>query len=178
LQAIENSKKTTLGKFLFSLGINEIGETTAQILANHFETLERILNCTDLENETTNISGIGKERAKSIGTFFNNETNRQIINRLIKNGIQFEEKAISVVENNSNIAGKIFVLTGTLQSMTREQAGFKIESLGGKLSNTLSKKTHYLIVGNEAGNKIAKAEKLGVQFIDEPIFLKWLENKD
>ncbi len=178
LQAIENSKKTTLGKFLFSLGINEIGETTAQILANHFETLERILNCTDLENETTNISGIGKERSKSIGTFFNNETNRQIINRLIKNGIQFEEKAISVVENNSNIAGKIFVLTGTLQSMTREQAGFKIESLGGKVSNTLSKKTHYLIVGNEAGNKIAKAEKLGVQFIDEPTFLKWLENKD
>jgi DNA ligase (NAD+) len=176
LQAIENSKKTTLGKFLFSLGINEIGETTAQILANHFGTLEHILNCPDLESETSNISGIGKERAKSIATFFSNEINRQIINRLMSKEIQFEEKIVSSVEKNSNITGKIFVLTGTLESMTREQASLKIESLGGKVSNTLSKKTHYLIVGSDAGSKVAKAEKLNIQPIDESTFLKWLEN--
>jgi len=176
LQAIKNSKKTTLGKFLFSLGINEIGETTAQILANHFGNLEQILNCPDLENETNNISGIGKERAKSIADFFNYQTNRQIIQKLIQNGIIFEEKIISNLIN-SNISGKTFVLTGTLESMTREQAGAKIESLGGKVSNTLSKKTHYLIIGNEAGSKVAKAEKLSVQTIDESTFLKWLETK-
>lgn len=173
LQAIENSKQITLGKFLFSLGIPEIGETTAQILAEYFGTLEKILNCPDLENETTNISGIGKERAKSIATFFNNEMNRQIINRLIYKGIQFEKQVI-FSSVNSNISGKIFVLTGTLESMTREQAGLKIESLGGKVSNTLSKKTHYLIIGNEAGSKVAKANKLGVQLVDESTFLQWL----
>lgn len=175
LQAIENSKQTTLGKFLFSLGINEIGEVVAQTLASHFKSLEHILNCTDLEKETNDISGIGKERAKSIDNFFKNETNRQIIQKLIDNGIKFEEKDISSAIN-LNITGKIFVLTGTLESMTREQAGLKIESLGGKVSNTLSKKTHYLIVGNDAGSKITKAEKLNVQILDESTFLQWLKH--
>lgn len=172
LQAIENSKKTTLGKFLFSLGIIGIGEVAGQALAKHFKNLENILNCKDLESETSSIFGIGEERAKNIAAFFTNEFNRKIIDRLVKNGIQFEEKMVSSL--NSNFAGKTFVLTGTLESMTREQAGLKIESLGGKVTNSLSKKTHYLIIGNEGGSKVAKADKLGVQTIDEATFLRWI----
>jgi DNA ligase (NAD+) len=175
LQALEDSKKTTLGKLLFSLGIIGIGEVAAQALAKHFETLGNILNSNNLETETSAIFGIGEERAKNISTFFSNEINRQVINRLIKNGLQIEENAPSISSSNLNVSGKTFVLTGTLQNMSREQAAAKIESLGGKVSNSLSKKTHYLIVGTEAGSKVVKAEKLGVQLIDETTFLQWLE---
>lgn len=174
LQAIENSKKITLSKFLFSLGIIGIGEVAAQALAKHFENLENILNSKDLETETSVIFGIGGERAKNIAAFFTNDINRQVIDRLIKNGIQFEEK-ITFGSTNSNFAGKTFVLTGTLESMTREQAAAKIESLGGKVSNNLSKKINYLIIGADAGSKVAKAEKLNIQTLDEATFLQWLD---
>lgn len=176
LQALENSKKTTLAKFLFSLGIIGIGEVAAQALAKHFGTLENILNSNNLELETSAIFGIGEERAKNISAFFSNETNRQVIHRLIHNGIEFEEMAISTISpEQSKFSGKTFVLTGTLESMTREQAALKIENLGGKVTNSLSKKTHYLIIGSDAGSKVNKAEQLGIQLVDESTFLKWLE---
>lgn len=171
LQAIENSKKTTLDRFLFSLGIIGIGEVASHALATHFQNLENILNCKNLESQTRSIVGIGEERANNIATFFANPFNRNIIERLLKNGIHFEEKTVS--SRKSNFAGKTFVLTGTLQSMTREQAITKIESFGGKVTTSLSKKTHYLIIGNEGGSKVAKAQKLGVQTLDEATFLNW-----
>ncbi|MEY3218973.1 MAG: NAD-dependent ligase LigA [Pseudomonadota bacterium] len=174
LHAIETSKKTTFSRFLFALGIVGIGETASLALAKHFGHLEKILLCPNLLEETRYIFGIGEERAANIANFFNHEANRQVIQKLLESGISFEEQP-TVISNNSNIHGKVFVLTGTLDSMTREQAIVEIEKLGGKVSNSLSKKTNYLIVGNDAGSKVVKAEKLGVPILDESQFLKWLE---
>jgi len=175
LQAIDNSKQTTLEKFLFALGIIGIGETASLSLAKHFGRLENILSCSHLLEETRQIVGIGEERAINIAEFFKNETHQQIVQKLLTSGISFEEKAVPVV-TNSNISGKTVVLTGTLENMTREQATEHIENVGGKVSNSLSKKTDYLIVGRDAGSKVAKAEKLGISIVDEETFLQWLKN--
>lgn len=172
LKAIENSKRTTLGKFIYALGIRHVGEHIADLISKHFITLERIQEATKEEIES--ISGVGKEIAKSIISYFDDESKRQLIKRLIDAGIQFEDVLPIPVPP---VAEKTFVISGTLSSMKRSEAKELILRNGGKLASSVSNKTDYLIVGESPGSKLRKAEDLGITIIYEDEFLKLLGEK-
>ncbi|BCX88429.1 DNA ligase (NAD+) [Methylomarinovum tepidoasis] len=171
LEAIERSKHTTLPRFLYALGIREVGEVTAQLLAEHFGLLERIMNAG--EEELAQIPGIGPVVAHHIVTFFRQPHNREVIERLRRAGVHWEEGAPA--EKPKPLAGKTFVFTGTLAAMTREEAKRRVEALGAKVSNSVSKKTDYLVMGENPGSKLDKARRLGVEILDENAFLDLLK---
>ncbi|BCX81213.1 DNA ligase (NAD+) [Methylomarinovum caldicuralii] len=171
LKAIERSKHTTLPRFLYALGIREVGEVTAQLLAEHFGSLERIMNAG--EEELARIPGIGPVVARHIVTFFRQPHNREVIERLRRAGVHWEEGAPA--EKPKPLAGKTFVFTGTLAAMTREEAKRRVEALGAKVSNSVSKKTDYVVVGENPGSKLDKARQLGVEILDENAFLDLLK---
>jgi DNA ligase (NAD+) len=170
LAAIEKSKKTTLSRFLYALGIREVGEATARDLARHFHDLKPLMHAT--EETLEQIQDIGPIVAAHIVGFFHQKHNVELIDKLIHLGVHWpKEKA----EFKSKIAGKTFVLTGTLTEMTREQAEEKIEMLGGKASGSVSKNTDYVVVGENPGSKYDKAKELGVTIIDEQALIKLLQ---
>jgi DNA ligase (NAD+) len=171
VRAIEKSKQTTLGRFLYSLGIHEVGETTAQTLANHFGSLEAIMH-TD-EETLMMVSDIGPVVAKSVTSFFKSRHNREVVNKLIKAGIKWPEITVKT-DAELPLKGKTFVLTGTLANMTRDEAKAAVQALGGKASGSVSKKTDYVVVGENPGSKSDKAEALGVEILDQDAFLKLL----
>ena len=157
-EALQRSKDTTLPRFLNALGIPEVGEATALALANHFRGLDALMNA-PLE-EILRVPDVGPVIADSIHAFFADRDNRTVVETLCKLGIRFEAIAEPVLD--SSAAGKIFVITGTLEGMTREDVADLIRAHGGKVSGSVSKKTSYLVVGADAGSKLAQAEKLGV----------------
>lgn len=167
ITALENSKSTTLAKFLFALGIREVGEATAKTLANHYGAIDKIANAS--VDELMGLPDIGPVVAKHIRTFFKQPHNLEIIDKLLAQGFVFKSAATGVagVSMDSPFAGKTCVLTGTLQASTREEAKALLEAAGAKVSGSVSKKTNYVIAGSEAGSKLAKAESLGVAVIDE-----------
>jgi len=168
LDEIEKSKDTTLGRFLHALGIPQVGEATAELLASHFGTLEAIM---DANRETLEqVPGIGPAMAEDIEAFFSEKHNRDVIAKLQKRGVHWPKVKVRAA-GEQLLAGKTFVLTGTLSSMTRDEAKKKIQALGGKVSGSVSKKTDYVIVGEEPGSKADKASELGVDMIDEKKFL-------
>lgn len=171
LDALAKSKKTTLARFLYSLGIREVGEATAKNLANYFGDLDPLYSAS--EEELQAIPDIGPVVSKHIEAFFKEKHNRDVINKLLQAGIHWEKvkKATS-----SPLAGKTFVITGTLSSMSRDEAKDKLESLGAKVSGSVSSKTDYVVVGEDAGSKLAKAKELGVKTLDERHFLEFLKN--
>lgn len=170
LTAVEKSKETTLARFLYALGIREVGEATARDLARYFHDLKPLMQATVEELEQ--IPDIGPVVSAHIVGFFHQKHNIELIEKLIKLGIHWpKEKA----EFKSKIAGKTFVLTGTLTTMTREAAEEQIEKQGGKASNSVSKNTDYVIVGENPGSKYEKAKKLGVTIIDEDALIKLLK---
>ncbi|HLB58068.1 MAG TPA: NAD-dependent DNA ligase LigA, partial [Gammaproteobacteria bacterium] len=156
LDALEKSKQTTLSRFLYALGIREVGEATAKQLAYYFGDLPPIFSAT--EDTLQHIQDIGPIVAKHIVSFFSEKHNREVINKLIQAGIVWEK--IKKTAHELPLAGKTFVLTGTLHQMTRESAKEKLESLGAKVAGSVSSKTDYLIVGEEAGSKLVKAKEL------------------
>ncbi len=160
LDAIEVSKKTTLAKFIYALGIREVGESTAALLANHF-TLESLMHTT--EEELLNLPDIGPVVASHIVHFFSQKNNQKVIYELIKTGIHWPTVKKS---SHQPLSGKTYVITGTL-SMPRDEIKAKLQSLGAKVTDSVSAKTDALIVGEEAGSKLAKAQKLGVKILDE-----------
>lgn len=166
LSALEKSKTTTLAKFIYALGIREVGEVTAQDLSQYFGSLEKLM----LADEETlqSIPNIGPTVTKHISTFFRQKHNCELIEQLIQTGIHWP---MPIILKNQPLAGKTFVLTGTLQSMSREEAKTKLIALGAKISENVSKNTNYLIIGRDPGSKLAKAEKLGVEILDEKKFL-------
>lgn len=169
LQAIRDSKKTTFAKFLYALGINEVGEETAKILSKHYGTLDRLMmaNIDDLSK----IYGIGIVGAESIYNFFQEEYNLNIINKLINAiGIKFLDQANSNNINNK-LNNKIFVLTGSLSKFSREEAKAMLEQQGAKVSSSLSKKTDYLVVGENPGSKLKTAQELNINILTEQQFL-------
>ena len=167
--AIENSKATTLPRFLFALGIREIGETTALDLAMHFCDLNVLMRANQQSLQT--VANIGSIAAESIYTFFQQPNNQEIINRLIQQGVHWP----SITANSVlPLSGKNFVLTGMLASMSREIATIKLQEQGAKISNTVSKKTSYLVVGVDPGSKLKQAEKLNIPLLNEKEFLKLL----
>lgn len=165
LDAIEKSKETSLARFIYALGIRNVGETTAKDLARHFGTLDKIL-ASDTE-ALMQVSDVGPIVAQSLIQFFSEVHNIEVIRALQASGVVWAENDFPLNENNSALTGKIFVLTGTFPSLSREAAKSLIESAGGKVSGSVSKKTDYVVAGVEAGSKLAKAEALGVTIIDE-----------
>ena len=164
--AIERSKHTTLPRFLFALGIRHVGETTAKDLARHFGALDRIMGAS--EEALLQVKDVGPVVAHSIRTFFDQPHNREVVEQLRAAGVQWEEtEGQAAAQGPQPLAGKTLVLTGTLPTMTRDEAKELIEAAGGKVSGSVSKKTHYVVAGEEAGSKLDKARELGVPVLDE-----------
>ena len=152
-------------RFIFALSINEVGIKTARDLANHFKTLESLMNAT--EEELANIKDVGPVIAKSIYDFFREQKNVAEINALLNSGVKIKEVKTS---SNKKFAGEKFVLTGTLSSFTRDEASEIIISQGGSVANSVSKFTDYVLAGENAGSKLAKAKELGVTILSENEF--------
>jgi DNA ligase (NAD+) len=169
LEQIEGSKHTTLPKFLYSLGIREVGEATARQLALHFKSLDALRVAS--QESLLEVADVGPVVAEHIVNFFHEKHNQAVVDKLIEAGIKFE--AVEV-QKNAAFSGQTFVLTGTLQSMSRDDAKAKLEALGGKVSGSVSSKTNYVVVGADAGSKLAKATELGVSILDENAFLNLL----
>jgi DNA ligase (NAD+) len=172
LDALAVSKSTTLPRFIYALGIRHVGESTAKTLARHFGTLDALIAAS--EEEMLAVEDVGPVVAQSILSFLHDPLNRELIAQLRAAGIHWDE---SVVERLSqHLSGKTFVLTGTLPNLKRDEAQAMIEAAGGKVSGSVSKKTSYVVAGEEAGSKLAKAEELGVPVLDEEALLQLLEN--
>ena len=166
-EAIENSKQNSLEKLIFGLGIPHVGSKTAKVLAIKFETMENFMNAT--EDELVKIPDIGDIIAKSIVSYFSNDHNKSIVEELKDLGLNMNYLG-QKVEANEEFSGKTFVLTGSLTIFTRDEAEEKIELLGGKTSGSVSKKASVVIVGENAGSKLAKARELGITIWTEEEF--------
>ncbi len=171
LQALEASKTTTLARFLYALGIRHVGEATAKDLARHFGGLDAILDA-PLE-QLLEVPDVGPVVAQSIRTFFDQPHNREVVEQLRACGVHWSEAAPDR-DAPKPLAGKTLVLTGTLPTLSREEAKARIEAAGGKVAGSVSKKTDYVIAGAEAGSKLTKAQELGVTVLDEAELLKLL----
>jgi DNA ligase (NAD+) len=171
--AIEKSKATTLERFIYALGIRQVGETTARDLARHFGTLDALLAAG--EAELMEVMDVGPIVAQSIVRFFAEGHNREVIEQLRAAGVHWREGKGSA-HKAGPLIGKTFVLTGTLPTLTRDEAKMRIEALGGKVSGSVSKKTNYVVVGAEPGSKAEKARELGVTTVDEAGFLNLLND--
>jgi DNA ligase (NAD+) len=167
LSQIEKAKNTPFHRVIVGLGIPMVGEKTAKILAEHFKNIDNLSKAT--YDELISIEGIGPEVAKSIIEYFKNEKTKEIIEKLKKAGVNLETKEI---KKSDKLKGLTFVITGTLKNYTRDEAKEVIEQLGGKVTNTVSSKTDYLIVGENPGSKLGKARQLGVKTINEDEFEK------
>jgi len=171
LEALEKSKSTALARFIYALGVREVGETTAQILATHLGSLEALMSAD--EERLLQIPEVGPIVAAHIIAFFHQEHNRDVISALKKKGLHWND----VVQNNQSqvLSGKTFVLTGTLESLNRDQAKARLQALGAKVSGSVSSKTHCVVAGTEAGSKLEKAEALGVKVMTEVEFLEMID---
>ncbi|HET9580094.1 MAG TPA: NAD-dependent DNA ligase LigA, partial [Usitatibacter sp.] len=171
--AIEKSKDTTLARFVYALGIRNVGEVTAKDLARHFGTLDAIMDAS--VEQLQEAHDIGPVVADSIAGFFREGHNREVIEQLRAAGVRWKEGAPARKQATGPFAGKIVVLTGTLASMTRDEAKERIEAGGGKVTGSVSKKTDYVVAGTEAGSKLDRAQELGVPVLDEGKFRQMLE---
>ena len=166
VDALERSKSTTLPRFLFALGIRQVGETTAKDLARHFGKLDALMDAN--EEQLLAVKDVGPIVATSIRTFFEQAHNREVVEQLRAAGVHWEETdGAAAAQGPQPLAGKTLVLTGTLPTLSRDAAKEMIEAAGGKVSGSVSKKTHYVIAGEEAGSKLDKARELGVPVLDE-----------
>jgi DNA ligase (NAD+) len=166
---IERSKEAPLNRVLLGLGIRHVGERTAQALAEHFGNIDDLM-AADVKT-LTDIRDIGPKVAVTIYEFFQNERNSALVQRLKMLGLTMHAEKR---QRTTILEGLTFVLTGTLPSLTREVAKEMIESAGGRVSGTVSKKTNYVVAGEEAGSKLDKAQSLGVTVLDESAFLALL----
>lgn len=165
VDALEKSKTPTLARFLFSLGIRQVGETTAKDLARHFGTLDKVMRAS--VEQLLEVPDVGPIVAASIHTFFAQPHNREVVEQLLAAGVQPKESAGEGDDRPRPLLGKTLVLTGTLPNLSRDEAQALIEDAGGKVSGSVSKKTSYVIAGEEAGSKLEKARTLGVPVLDE-----------
>ena len=171
LASLEKAKHTTLARFIFALGIRDVGEATALNLANHFKTLEALQNA-DLE-QLQQVPDVGEVVANRIFVFWREEHNVAVVNDLIAQGVHWETVEVQDVKENP-FKDKTVVLTGTLSQMGRNDAKALLQQLGAKVSGSVSAKTDYVIAGEAAGSKLSKAAELGVQVLSEEEFLAWI----
>ncbi|MEX2456304.1 MAG: helix-hairpin-helix domain-containing protein, partial [Balneolaceae bacterium] len=163
IQAISNSKKQSFNRVLYALGIRFVGKTVAKDLATHFKSLDAIKNASIEDMES--VDSIGPKIADSVYTFFSNDKNRSLIDQLKIAGLQF--KSEDNEPKSILFANKTFVLTGSLPTLTRNEATEIIENYGGKTTSSVSKNTDYLLAGESAGSKLDKAKKLGIEILSE-----------
>ena len=170
IAAINQSRNTTLARFIFALGIRHVGETTAKDLANHYRSMHALMDAS--QDDLLMVKDVGPVVADSITSFMEEAHNREVIEQLLASGMQLsvEEKVISAA-----VAGKTFVLTGTFPTMTRDEAKDLLEKAGAKVAGSVSKKTDYVVAGADAGSKLAKAEELGISVIDEAAMVELLK---
>lgn len=171
LDAIEHSKQTTLARFIYALGIRNVGEATAKELARHFATLDNFMAADETRLQL--VPDIGPIVAQSISTFFAEPHNIEVITQLHAVGVQWPEQAEKAVQLLP-LNAKIFVLTGTLASMSRDEAKSRLETLGARVTGSVSQKTDYVVAGAEAGTKLGKAQQLNIAVLDEQQFLQLL----
>ena len=178
IEAILASKQRDLPRLLFGLGILHVGATVAKLLARVYPDLDALSSATLAE--LTAVEGIGETIARSIELWFTDPVQRRLISRLRSAGVNFKSSVYRPPEANSAgpLTGKTVVLTGTLPTLSREAATALIESHGGRVSSSVSKKTHYLLAGEEAGSKLAKAQELAVPVLSEAEFLDRLSRPD
>jgi DNA ligase (NAD+) len=164
LAAIEKSKRTTLARFIFALGIRNVGEATAKDLSRYFGNLDTLMQAS--EAQLQQVPDVGPVVAASIAHFFAEPHNVEVIEQLRAAGVNWEEGGPMALAPAAQ-AGKTFVLTGTLPTLTRDEAKALIEAQGGKVVGSVSKKTDYVVAGSEAGAKLEKAQELGIQILNE-----------
>jgi len=169
--AILASKRTTLPRFLYALGVRDVGEATALALAQYFGDMAALRQAG--EDEIQRVPDVGPVVAKNVAAYFHDPDNAVIVDRLLASGVSWPAPA--PIDAHSELTGKTFVLTGTLQTLTREAAEEAIVQLGGKVSGSVSKKTQYVVAGTDAGSKLKKAHQLGITVLDEAAFLKLLK---
>ncbi len=174
LRAIEESKQRPLWRLITGLGIKFVGQVTAQILARRYKSIDALARAT--EAELAAIEGIGPKIAQSIVVWFRQEQNKKVLEKLRRAGVRMAEEQ-EEEEGAKPLAGLTFVITGALSSMTREEAKNLIESLGGRVTNSVSRKTDYLIVGENPGSKLQKAQALGVPTLSEEEFFRLIEER-
>lgn len=174
VNALERSKHTTLPRFLYALGIREVGEVTAHTLADYFRTLDAIMAAD--EEELQKVPDIGPSVAHHIYTFFRQPHNVEVVRALLDAGVHWEE--VVKAKADRPLQGQTFVLTGTLSAMTRDEAKARLQALGGKITGSVSKNTRYVIAGADPGSKLAKAQELGVEVLDEAAFLRLIGNQN
>jgi len=166
LAAIDKSRHTTLARFLYALGIRHVGEATAKDLAKHFGAIDRVMDAS--VEQLLQVDDVGPVVAQSIRTFFEQPHHREVVEQLRAAGVHWDEHAGSDLANTpAPLAGKTLVLTGTLPTLTRDDAKALIEAAGGKVAGSVSKKTFAVVAGDEAGSKLDKARELGVTVRDE-----------
>ena len=171
IQAIEKSKQPELWRFVFALGIRHVGEHTAKVLAKHFGSLDKLRQAT--EAELTTVYEIGVEVAKSVAQFFQKPETDALLKKFAAAGIQIVNPQSA--SGAQPLTGKSFVLTGTLTAMSRDAAKEMIEKAGGRVASSVSKNTDYVVAGNDAGSKLAKAQQLGVKVLSEQEFQALLQ---
>ncbi len=165
VDALEKSRHTTLGRFLYALGIRHVGEATAKALARHFGNVDRLMDAT--VEQLTEVADVGPVVAQSLRTFFDQPHNREVVEQLRACGLTWDEHDGVPDAGPQPLAGLTLVLTGTLPTLGRNEAKDLIEAAGGKVSGSVSKKTHYVVAGAEAGTKLEKAQALGLSILDE-----------
>ena len=170
LSAIEDSKKQDLSKLIFALGIRQVGAKTGKVLATQFGSMDGLMQAT--EEELTQVQDVGAVTAKNIADWFAQPQSRHMIERLREAGLNFQSNRKIT---DTRFAGMTFVLTGALTRFTREEATEKIELFGGKASGSVSKKTTYVVVGENAGSKERKAIELGIPILSEDAFWDMLQ---
>jgi DNA ligase (NAD+) len=173
VDALEQSKSTTLPRFLFALGIKDVGEATAQALARHFGDIDPLMHAS--EEQLQEVPDVGPVVAQSIHAFFAQSHNREVIARLRRQGVRWPHIVVKPKEALP-LAGKTFVLTGTLSAFSREEAKSALEALGAKVAGSVSKKTDYVVAGEAAGSKLDKAQELGVPVLDEAALKRILDS--
>jgi DNA ligase (NAD+) len=169
--AIETAKQTRFNRFLYALGIREVGEATARSLALNFKTLEALSSAT--EEALLEIEDVGPVVAHHIQTFFEQAHNREVIENLLAAGIHWPEE--QQAQQDSMLSGKTIVLTGTMDSLSRSEAKEKLLALGAKVAGSVSAKTDVLVAGRDAGSKLSKAQSLGIEIVDEATLIQWLQ---
>jgi len=172
IAAIGNSKRTTLARFIFALGIRNVGERTAADLARHFGDLDPLMQSS--EQMLQQVPDVGPVVAQSIAQFFAEPHNRRVVAQLLAAGVDFERMP-PAASGSARVNGRIFVLTGTLPNLSRDEAKERIEAKGGRVTGSVSKKTDYVVAGADPGSKYDKAVGLGIAVLDERGLLELLE---